>query len=55
MDNDTAVCTSNWLDIFVNNMENDPKQYTNLALNPDYQDVVAEFQEKLKSIKGKYF
>lgn len=29
-------------------MENDPKQYRNLALQPDYQDIVAEFQEKLK-------
>lgn len=29
-------------------MEKDPKQYTNLALNPDYQEVVVEFQKKLK-------
>ena len=28
-------------------MENDPKQYTNLALNPDYAHVVADFKEKL--------
>jgi hypothetical protein len=29
-------------------MENDPKQYTNLAYNSDYADVVADFQQKLK-------
>ena len=29
-------------------MENDPKQYTNLALNPEYTDVVDDFKEKLK-------
>ncbi len=28
-------------------MENDPKQYTNLAENPDYAGVVAEFKSKL--------
>jgi len=30
-------------------MENDPKQYTNLAENKDYTNVVADFQEKLKA------
>ena len=30
-------------------MENDPKQYTNLAMDPDYKQVVAEFQQKLKA------
>ncbi|THV59305.1 DUF4976 domain-containing protein [Flagellimonas alvinocaridis] len=29
-------------------MENDPKQYTNLAYHPDYSDVVEDFQQKLK-------
>lgn len=29
-------------------MEKDPKQYTNLAENPEYSDVVAEFKEKMK-------
>ena len=29
-------------------MVNDPKQYTNLALNPDYSDVVLEYQNRLK-------
>lgn len=29
-------------------MENDPKQYTNLAGNPDYVQIVAEYKEKLK-------
>jgi len=30
-------------------MNKDPKQYTNLAENPDYKDVVADFQLKLKA------
>ncbi|MDO1498875.1 hypothetical protein Q2T40_00355 [Winogradskyella maritima] len=29
-------------------MNKDPQQYTNLALNPAYADTVALFQEKLK-------
>ncbi|MCD6346915.1 MAG: sulfatase [Bacteroidales bacterium] len=29
-------------------MEKDPKQYTNLVSNPDYADVVKDFQEKLR-------
>lgn len=29
-------------------MEIDPQQYNNLAHNPQYEDIVAEFQEKLK-------
>jgi len=29
-------------------MENDPKQYSNLANNPAYADVVDDFQQKLK-------
>ncbi len=29
-------------------MVKDPKQYTNLAINPDYADLVTEFQNKLK-------
>lgn len=29
-------------------MENDPKQYTNLAYDSKYADVVADFQQKLK-------
>ncbi len=29
-------------------MEKDPKQYTNLALNPKYASIVEEFQQKLK-------
>ncbi len=29
-------------------MKKDPKQFTNLALNPDYSDMVIEFQNKLK-------
>jgi choline-sulfatase len=29
-------------------MENDPKQYTNLALDAQYSDVVDDFKEKLK-------
>ncbi|MEN8117955.1 MAG: sulfatase [Bacteroidota bacterium] len=29
-------------------MENDPQQFTNLADNPEYAHVVAEFKEKLK-------
>jgi arylsulfatase A-like enzyme len=29
-------------------MVNDPKQYTNLAQNPEYSKVVAGFQKKLK-------
>ena len=30
------------------NMESDPKQYTNLAYNPEYSEIVDEFQQKLK-------
>ncbi len=30
------------------NMENDPKQYTNLALDSQYSDIVNDFKEKLK-------
>ena len=30
------------------NMKNDPKQYTNLAYNPEYSEIVDEFQQKLK-------
>ncbi|MDN5200267.1 sulfatase [Fulvivirgaceae bacterium BMA10] len=30
-------------------MENDPKQFTNLAEKPEYAKVVADFQEKLKT------
>ncbi len=29
-------------------MEKDPKQYTNLAMDPDYEHIVAEFQQKLR-------
>ncbi|MEN8187311.1 MAG: sulfatase [Bacteroidota bacterium] len=29
-------------------MENDPKQYTNLAYNPEYSKIVGEFQKKLR-------
>jgi len=29
-------------------MEKDPKQYTNLVSNPDYADIVIDFQKKLK-------
>jgi len=29
-------------------MENDPKQYTNLAYNPEYSKIVDEFQQKLR-------
>lgn len=29
-------------------MENDPKQYTNLAHNPEYQKIVTAFKQKLK-------
>jgi hypothetical protein len=29
-------------------MENDPKQFTNLADNSDYAQIVAGFKEKLK-------
>lgn len=29
-------------------METDPKQYNNLALDPTYESIVAEFQQKLK-------
>lgn len=29
-------------------MEKDPKQYTNLAMDPAYEEVVTEFQQKLK-------
>lgn len=29
-------------------MENDPKQYTNLASNPEYASIVDKFQQKLK-------
>ena len=31
------------------NMEYDAKQYNNLANNPQFQDIVQEFQAKLKS------
>ena len=30
-------------------MEYDAKQYNNLANNPQFQDIVQEFQAKLKS------
>ncbi len=30
-------------------MENDPKQYTNLAYNPEYSKIVDEFQQKLRN------
>lgn len=30
-------------------MENDSKQYNNLAHNPQYQEIVAEFQQRLKN------
>jgi arylsulfatase A-like enzyme len=30
-------------------MNKDPKQYTNLAENPDYANVVVDFKEKLKN------
>jgi arylsulfatase A-like enzyme len=30
-------------------MKKDPKQYTNLAHNPEYQEVVSEYKDKLKS------
>lgn len=29
-------------------MENDPKQYTNLAYNTEYSKIVDEFQQKLR-------
>jgi len=29
-------------------IENDPKQYTNLAYNPEYSKIVDEFQQKLR-------
>ena len=29
-------------------MEYDPKQYNNLANNPKYENIVREFQEKMK-------
>lgn len=29
-------------------MEKDPKQYTNLAMDPDYEHIVAQFQQKLR-------
>jgi len=29
-------------------MENDPKQFTNLAMNPEYAHIVSDFQKKLK-------
>ena len=29
-------------------MENDPKQYVNLAQNPAYSKIVDEFQKKLR-------
>ena len=36
-------------------MEKDPKQYTNLASDPKYKDVVANFkkkmQEKLRQVR----
>lgn len=31
------------------NMEYDPKQYNNLAHNPKYEEIVLDFQEKLKN------
>lgn len=31
------------------NMKNDPKQYTNLAYNPEYLEIVDQFQQKLST------
>ena len=33
-------------------MENDPKQFTNLADNPDYAQIVAGFKERLIILKN---